>query len=481
MNLKPKQIFLYALCIISISMVYILSSRNVQYGYEFYVQLTKSFFKGHTYLALAPGLESLPDPYDPEANHEFRRGKTSYFHDSSYYNGKIYIYYGPTPVLTFFLPAYFLSIQVYDRHAALFYLLGAFLFQALLFLKLTARPTDLNLNQPDPRTWFTLAGLWILGLTSPGLTMLKRPDIYEVAMTSSLFFISGALYFLTLRLFFVKKNWLIVLISLFLVLGVGSRITAVIPSALFFLIIIYILYKEKATIRPYIYLFLPFTLGMISYLLYNHARFDSFFEFGINYIISEFTPSSVVAGFSDDIKIIYFFKILKVYLFNFFTFSHIFPFVSLNIAPIENIIVYEIAIPGLLSCFPVKWSLILLPWVCCYWRKIGRTRLALFTLLLVLGALLILGALAQVPMIFYHYLPNISLFLTLAALLVWGFLLGHLWYQDSDRPHICIKHHALLKNTFYITILISFYFSYVAYFYAFYGWYVNDLYHRGIV
>jgi hypothetical protein len=52
------------------------------------------------------GLAQLPDPYDPVANVSFREGHDSRagLHDLSYYNGKLYLYFGVTPVVVLFWP-----------------------------------------------------------------------------------------------------------------------------------------------------------------------------------------------------------------------------------------------------------------------------------------------------------------------------------------------------------------------------------------
>jgi hypothetical protein len=71
--------------------------KNAWHQYEY---LTEGFLHGHTYLSVepAPELLKLKDPYDPAANAPYR------LWDSSLYNGKYYLYQGPTPAVALMLP-----------------------------------------------------------------------------------------------------------------------------------------------------------------------------------------------------------------------------------------------------------------------------------------------------------------------------------------------------------------------------------------
>ncbi|MDR1657149.1 MAG: hypothetical protein LBT47_06280 [Deltaproteobacteria bacterium] len=462
--LTYNQAKVYGGCILFIILIYILTIVTTDQSLELNSRLALGFVQGHTYIAEVPELELFSDPYDPSANYKFRKDKKYFFHDTSYYNGKIYLYYGPVPALTFFLPFQGFGLYPRDCTAVLTFVIGAFLFQALLFLRLTARADCDDLNSQNPGAWFSLIGLFVLGLNPSTLVLFRKPQVYEVAMAASLFFISGALWFLTIRWLFSKNNWLLFLTSLFLILGVGSRITVIIPSAIFFLAATYLLLKEKAKIGPYLLLFLPFAFGGILLLLYNYARFDSFFEFGINYIISDFHPLRVVAGFPEGSRLSNFFVLINEYLFNFGEFTSFIPFFypTKNITP--NLIVYEVSIFGILSCFPVKWSLILLPYFYNYWKKIGQKMLSHLSLILVVSAILILGALAKVPLVTPRYVVNINYFLTLASLLIWGSLLSRLWFQNVNQNYFDKQKY--IMPLFVISSLTSIYFSLCNYYYA---------------
>ena len=72
-------------------------ANNAWHHYEYMVD---GFLSGHLYLSLPPPKEllALPDPYDPTQNIRYR------LWDVSLYQGKYYLYYGPTPALLLMLP-----------------------------------------------------------------------------------------------------------------------------------------------------------------------------------------------------------------------------------------------------------------------------------------------------------------------------------------------------------------------------------------
>src|SRR5712692_5662699 len=67
---------------------------------DHYNLLSDAFLAGRLSLLVEPSKEllDLPDPYDPSLNAKFR------LHDASLYKGKYYLYFGPVPALTFFIP-----------------------------------------------------------------------------------------------------------------------------------------------------------------------------------------------------------------------------------------------------------------------------------------------------------------------------------------------------------------------------------------
>ena len=70
---------------------------NLSHHYEY---LVDGFLSGHLHLSVAPAKEllALPNPWDPALNDRYRLG------DASLFDGKYYLYFGPTPALLLMLP-----------------------------------------------------------------------------------------------------------------------------------------------------------------------------------------------------------------------------------------------------------------------------------------------------------------------------------------------------------------------------------------
>src|SRR3990167_4997190 len=70
-----------------------------------YSYLTQGFLSGHLNLSISPPAEllNLSNPYDPKQNIHIRWGDPV-VHDVSLYHEKYYLYFGPLPVVAFFIP-----------------------------------------------------------------------------------------------------------------------------------------------------------------------------------------------------------------------------------------------------------------------------------------------------------------------------------------------------------------------------------------
>ena len=112
--------------------------RQPGYPGHYYQYLTEGFVRGHTYMAIAPARElaGLPDPYDPAQNRLYRLS------DASYYQGRYYLYYGPTPIVVLMLPWRLLTgSEMPERVAAAVFAAAALAGLGLLLLG--SRPTYL--------------------------------------------------------------------------------------------------------------------------------------------------------------------------------------------------------------------------------------------------------------------------------------------------------------------------------------------------
>jgi hypothetical protein len=430
----------------------------IVYFYSFYAlpinislqyKLAQSFLNGQTYIAELPELSSEIDPYDPSLKIKYP-SLLADFHDSSWYNGKIYLYYGPIPALTFFIPSILLHINSTDLLAVLFYSFGSLIFISLIFLKLLRFDND----NKSRFFWFFPIIILNFAIASPLYFMIYRPMVYEVAIASSNFFIILGLFFLINKIFFNKKDCFLVFSSICFIFSVGCRLTTLIASLIFILVAIIVSWQEKSFKRQCIYLTLPFIIGYCLLLLYNYIRFDSFFEFGISYILSNFYPLDVISGFPKNHKLTSFFELFSYYLFNFVHFDKQL-ILKPNLKIINYIICNEIGIWGLLSCFPTKWSLCLLPKIYKLWLNEGQKRLIILSISLLLSSFATLILLSLVPLIAYRYLTNINFYLTFAAILFWSYYSNQLWFQNADTRIANQKLYIYFDIIFIICSIIS--------------------------
>ena len=185
--------------------------------YNYYNQLADAFVQGKLHLLTEPSKEILesPDPYNPATriSHYF------YPWDTSLYKGKYYLYYGVTPVITFYLP-YKLLIHrsPSDYFAVMIYMFGGLLWTVALLREICNRCFRTIPN------WMILTVICVLGLADAAPYMLRRLAHYQVAISCGFFFVSGGIYLLYRGFNNPTQNLkLLYLGSLFLGLAVGAR------------------------------------------------------------------------------------------------------------------------------------------------------------------------------------------------------------------------------------------------------------------
>lgn len=223
--------------------------------------------------------------------------------DTSYYNEKIYLYFGITPVLLFYLP-FNLVTNLYLTDKLLIFILSCFIFLLSLFLVNKLSKGFVTSHNIPPN--IIILSIFFIGICNKVPFILVRSTIYESAITTAVFLLLLSLclfYFYIVTEHKKKKNILIFLIALSLCLSVGARPYYVLFIPIFFLSVLWIEYKEtkciydmiKATI---IFLIPCFIYGTIV-ALYNYLRFDSIFEFGWTYQLNPLNQYEYVANLKD--------------------------------------------------------------------------------------------------------------------------------------------------------------------------------------
>lgn len=250
-------------------------------AYGMYNMLAESFAKGMVELPVKPNPEmlKLEDPYDPWQNYKIR------MHDASFYKGKYYLYFGPSPVITLLLPYYWITggKQMPYSLAIMIFCCFAFLFTTFIFLHLRRK------FFPDIPEWIFAFSLLVVGFSNMAGWVLRRYDIYETAISCGFMFSTGGLYFF-LTAFENKKIRIFRLMMGSLLFGIafGARLHFIVPiSAVFLLAGINLLlnnsYNWKSKFLKMFLMVLPFTICVSSMLWYNYVRFDDPLQHGGKY------------------------------------------------------------------------------------------------------------------------------------------------------------------------------------------------------
>jgi hypothetical protein len=290
MNGFPK-LFPHVLVIILVIITYAFladTSMNV-HGFSqkpngHYQYLAESFLAGHTYLNVKPPAEllKLQNPYDFRQNSQvtFPDGKLMHekLHDVSLYKNHFYLYFGPLPVITLYVPCQFITgYYPPDCFAVFLFLSIGFMICYGLMWKIKQDYFPQVSSQ-----MMILCGL-LLGFANNAPFLLLRPSFYEAAIASAFCFLSAAVFFLY-RLF---HNHFKVIDILFFstMLGfscAGRPHFALIALVLVPILIFYMMKYQRLSFMN-LFAFSPLVFIGLGLLAYNRIRFDSVFEFGQAY------------------------------------------------------------------------------------------------------------------------------------------------------------------------------------------------------
>lgn len=302
-------------------------------GNQINQELVDAFEAGQVSLLKVPdeSLLKLDNPYDWS-----ERTKTNATHewDHVLFNGKYYSYYGIAPVLLLFLPYHLLTGFYFPTVWAVF-IFGAI---GIVFLVKFLMEFFRRYFPNIPYGFAVIAVL--LSLMSCGVWFnFALPNFYEIAQTCGFAFTTlGAYFMLTSNILEGSniKHLRLIISSASLGFAVLSRPTLVVYSFVAVIVVVVGIIrmiknntnksKGKAKyIKCLLSAFIPLGILGITQMLYNYARFGSFFDFGIDYslTINDFTRaeshiSQVFLGYVN-------------YLFVFPYFNHSFPYLHSNI------------------------------------------------------------------------------------------------------------------------------------------------------
>lgn len=346
----------------------------------FYPGLTESLLKGELTLPVKPGegLLKAANPYQPGRNYP-------YVWDASYYQGKYYIYFGITPVLTLFLPFRVLAQRPLPTHFALLTFLVAGFIGSLFVLERARRKCGIL----RPAVPIQVLTVFVLGLGNVGPLMLRRPSVYEVAISSAYCFSMWGFYCL-IGYFQNLSLRRALLASLFLGLAVGSRPTYGVTSGLIMIAAmttVWLCWKVDGwgmALRVFV-LVAPMATVALVLGLYNKLRFDSWTEFGLRYQLDHLDMYNMKLNVTNALHGAAF------YLFSTPIYSQHFPGIrtNLNTHPFQlgNHVGLNEDVLGVLGAFPVTCFIVLIPFVA--WYRRSRWTLLLATSLVGLAGFMV--------------------------------------------------------------------------------------------
>ncbi|MBQ3519964.1 MAG: hypothetical protein IJA31_11660 [Clostridia bacterium] len=264
-------------------------------GNQITQSLVDAFRAGQVALLHPPGedLLALENPYDWSAR---REAGIYYLWDHCLYGGNYYSYYGIAPVLLLFLPYNLLTGYYFPTpQAVLLFSVIGIVFLTLLWLEFIKK------FFPQLPSKLVLLGLLSVQIASGVWFCLCSPLFYEIAQSSAFMFVVMGAYFLLkanligngkVRIPFVGAG------TVCLALAVLCRPTTAVYCAVSLLFLFFgfrKLQKENAD-KKRLVLYLAnatvfFALIGGVQMIYNYLRFDSFFDFGIQYslTINDFT------------------------------------------------------------------------------------------------------------------------------------------------------------------------------------------------
>lgn len=290
-------------------------------GRDYYGLLAQAFQQGQVHLPVEPNpaLLQLENPYDYQ-----QRKDIPHLWDTTLYNGKYYLYWGPVPAVLGLLFLKITSKPVTDAGLVFGLVVTTALFSILLLRALN--------KKFDFSSWLFWGAVLGSLVNIPIIWPLTHPLFYEVSAVGGLAFVIAGFYFLFLSFTSTspKRVFLLLAVLSFCLAG-GSRIN-LIPSvvilAIFMMWWVYKFHHKKilTALPDLLVIVLPLTFIAAMLAWYNFARFGSILEFGHRY---QLTGANVTPIFNQTLSFSYISPNLYSYVFRLPDFSTEFPFVTL--------------------------------------------------------------------------------------------------------------------------------------------------------
>jgi putative flippase GtrA len=252
---------------------------------DYYNRLLRGFERGSLALDLPvpERLAQLATPWDPKQ----RPADLVVPPDVSYANGKFYLYFGVTPVVTLLWPFKALTgTELPFPYALTAFVLGAFWLLAGLWTRVLR---DLF---PRAGVLTRVGGVAALGLCGGLPVLARRANFWELPIAAGQFFLAAFLVSAYAALRSSRPARWLVLAGLSLGFAIGARPTLVVGGAALAVLVLVLTARQARAeargargifVRQCLAAGIPLALLVGALLAYNHARFGSPFEFGLNY------------------------------------------------------------------------------------------------------------------------------------------------------------------------------------------------------
>ncbi len=432
-----------------------------------YADLARAMAKGQLYLDEQPPewLQEMDDPYDKGARDELQKETgEEYLFDVAYHDGRYYVYFGVVPVILFYLPCYLLTGADFPTamgvlFAVLMFVLGC---SALLdrFARYHFKRVSLGLYLLLQIPLVMCCGI---------LYLLKFPTFYSLPISLALAFSVWGLYFWMRGRASEKPCGWYLAGSLCMALVAGCRPQLLVISLVAFPLFwrAYITKRKILTRRgavEFACLIAPYLIIAAGLMLYNHARFGSFTDFGANYnlTVNDMTKRGWNIGRLAPALFSYFLQLPTV--------TGVFPFVQAAEFDTTYLgqTIKEVTFGGILVCLPVLW---VLPFAKRILELRFRTRstrtIAGVIIALLTGGVVLAIVDAEMAGILQRYYADFSfMFLAAAVLLV---------FIVNENLKLGSTTHVLLMKVLLGAVALSVVYSWLVCFIPETGWF-SDIY-----
>jgi hypothetical protein len=256
-----------------------LRPRELFQAFQYNKYLVDAFMEGRTWLDHRANVERLLSaerPYDINwlALNGYQ-ANIDWVFDWAYYKGKHYCYFGAVPAVILYVPYKMITGDYLSNHA------GVFLFTAIavVLLALLWRYC-VKRYMPDATFAFYLLSFLALFFASGQYATLRFPLFYAIVQSAAFMFaIAGIL----LLLKSVERNDKINRLKLFFACLCFALIVGCRPNMIFVSLLVPVVLWKRRSWKLLLFISIPYIIVAIPLMMYNYARFDSVFEFGANY------------------------------------------------------------------------------------------------------------------------------------------------------------------------------------------------------